>query len=125
MYVIEPFTFPCGSTNSNLKVSQICSIDWIIYHCIAFIQLLLFMGCNICIFLFYYFVAEIPGREFSSRIYSVSSKFNTTVLYLNMVIGLIHIWIITATGMRWWPSRDHLSHLVPLSIKNTTLMKCR
>jgi hypothetical protein len=127
MCVIAPFTFPHGSTNSNLKASQRRPIDRIVYHFIAFIQLLLFVGCNIWIFLFYYFGAEIAGRRFSK--YGIYPQLSKIVLYPTMVIVWIYVWIIAATGrlgeMRWWPSRDRLSHLVPPSIKNATMIKCK
>jgi len=55
--------------------------------------------------------------------------FSKIFLYPAMVTVLIYVWIITATGglgeIRWWPSRDRLSRLVPPSIKNATLTKCR
>jgi len=119
MCVTAPFTLPCGSTNSNLKVSQICPIDQIIYHFVAFIQLLLFMCCNTLIFFFVCFVnasaEKMPGFD----------KVIKTMLYPTMVTAEIYVWIIAAPGMRWWPSRDHLSYLVPHPIKNTTMTKCR
>ena len=116
---------PCGSTNSNLKVSRRHPIDWIIYHCIAFGQLLLFVGWHIWIFLFVYFVDGIIRRTNDTEaIVYVLTKF---ILYPGTVIVLIYVWIIAATGalgeIRWWPSRDHLSRLVPPSIKNVTRTK--
>ena len=85
------------------------------------------MGWNIWIFLFYYFGAEIAGRRLSK--YGGYPQLSKIVLYPTMVIVLIYVWTIAATGrlgeMRWWPSRDRLSHLVPLSIKNATMIKCR
>ena len=111
-----------GSTNSNLKVSQKRPINRIIYHFVAFGQLLLFVGWNIWFFLFICFVNEIAKRgnlDFLNKIF----------LYPAMVMVLIYVWIIVATGtlgeMRWWPSRDRLSRLVPPLIKNATITKCR
>jgi len=123
MCVIAPFTFPCGSTNSNLKVSQRCPIDQIIYHFIAFGQLLLFVGWNVWIFLLVCFLPPmLPDYS--------DSKFRAKVIiYSPMVIVVICFWITAATGrlgeVRWWPSRDCLFHLVPPSIKNATVTKCR
>jgi len=119
-----PFTSPRGSTNSNLKVSQGCPIGQIIYHIVAFGQLLLFVGWNIWIYLFVCFLDAIirrsPGNHLTAKVY----------LYPPMAIVLIYVWILAATGIllgeiRWWPSRDRLSRLVPPSIKNTTMTKSR
>jgi len=120
---LRPLPFPVGgSTNSNLKVSQKRPINRIIYHFVAFGQLLLFVGWNIWFFLFICFVNEIAKRgdlDFLNKIF----------LYPAMVMVLIYVWIIVATGtlgeMRWWPSRDRLSRLVPPLIKNATITKCR
>jgi hypothetical protein len=122
MCVIMPFTFSRGSTNSNLKVSQRRPMDRIIYHFIAFGQLLLFVGWNVWIFLFVFFLDAI----FKNHRADPSRKF---ILYPAMAIVLIYVWIIAATGrlgkIRWWPSRDRLSRLVPPSIKNGAVTKCR
>jgi hypothetical protein len=124
MCVIAPFTFPCGSTNSNLQVSQIHLIDRIIYHFIAFVQLLLFMGCNIWIFLFICFVNATAERMGGDLGHSIK-----ILLYPTMVAALIYVWIIAATStlgeIGWWPLRDRLSRLVPPSINNATMTKCR
>ena len=107
----------------QIKVSQNHPIDRIIYHLIAFGQILLLMGLNIWTFLFVCFVDAIFQRDIRSDLYS---KF---LLYPGMGMMLMCIWIIAATGrfgeIRWLPSKDHLSHLVPSSIKNATMMKCR
>jgi len=95
-------------------------MDQIIYHFIAFGQQLVFLGWNVWIFLFVCFVDPILKR------YEVD--FVTIVLYPTAAMVLKRIWIIAATGtlgeFRWWPSRDRLSHLIPPSIKNTTVVKC-
>lgn len=126
MCVVMLFTFSHGSTNSNLKVSQRSPLARIIYHCIAFGQLLLFVFCNIWIILFVCFTEAFYKSQSQHGDDFEVTKF---ILYLGMVIVLIHIWIVAATGglgeIRWWPSRDRLSGLVPPSIKNTTMMKCR
>jgi hypothetical protein len=118
-----PFTFPCSSTNSNLKVSQRRPIDRIIYHFVAFGQLLLFMGLNLWTFLFVCFVGAIFQRSTRSDLWS------KLLLYPGMGMMLVCIWIIAATGrfgeVRWWPSKDRLSRLVPPSIANATMIKCR
>ena len=126
MCVIALFTFPCGSTNANLTVFQIRPIDRIIYHFIAFVQLLLFVGCHIWIFLFICFFDVFAERTLMrGDLY----HFIKNVLYLTMVTALIYVWIIAATSrlgeMRWWSPRDRLSRLVPPSIKNATMTKCR
>jgi len=124
MYVIAPFTFPRGSTNSNLKVSQGRPIDRIIYHFVAFGQLLLFVGLNVWIFLFACLVDAIFKRL-------EKNPYIKFLLYQPATaIVLICVWILAATGrllgeIRWWPSRDRLSRLVPPSIKNATMTKCR
>ena len=124
MCVIVPSTFPHGSTNSNLKVSQRPPIDRIVYHFFAFGQLLLFVGWHVWVFLFVFFVNAMTKR-YGGYLRLLSQIF----LYPGMIIFLIHSWIIAATGrlgeIRWWPSRGHLSHLVPPSIKNMTMTKCR
>ena len=122
MCVIMPFTFPRGSTNSSLKVCQRRPMDRMIYHSIAFGQLLLFVGWNVWIFLFVFFLDAI----FKNHRADLSRKF---ILYPAMAIVLIYVWIIAATGrlgkIRWWPSRDRLSPLVPPSIKSMAMTRCR
>ena len=91
-----PFTFSCGSTNLNLKVSQRHPIDRIIYHFVAFGQLILFIGLQVWIFLLVHFIDEglkgiVEGdlfREISLKIF----------LYPPMVMALIYIWSIAANG---------------------------
>ena len=123
MYVIAPFTSPHGSTNSNLKVSQRRPIDRIIYHFIAFGQLLLFVGWNVWIFHVICAFSTIEERRGGNDILVI------VPLYSPVVIVSIYVWILAATGtlgeIRWWPSRDRLSRLVPPSIKNATMTKCR
>jgi hypothetical protein len=116
--------FPCGSTNPNLKVSQRCPIDQIIYHLITFGQLLLFVGLNIWILLVTCFLDAYYNKH------DDSDMVNKFFIRPSMAIVLIYVWIIAATGrlgeIKWWPSRDHpLSRLVPSSIKNATMTKCR
>jgi hypothetical protein len=124
MCIITPFTFPCGSTNSNLKVSQRHPIDQIIHHFIAFGQLLLFVGWNVWIFLFVFFVRAMLRRGGDD-----SDVLCKIFIYPGMVSVLIYTWIMAATGrlgeIRWWPSRDRMSRLIPPSIKNATMTKCR
>ena len=120
MCVIVPSTSSGGSTNSSLKVSQKHPIDQIIYHFIAFGQLLLFIGWHIWSFLFVCIVIAIQAEQ------NRSVHFNRIMLYLGMAIILIYIWILAAHGrfgeIRWWPSGNHL--FCP-SIKNMTMTKCR
>ena len=123
MCVVVPFKFARDSANSNLKVSQRHPIDRIIYHFVAFGQLLLFVGWNVWIFLFAYFATalsqKIPGGD----------PFSRYLFYPALVMVSIFVWIIAATGrlgeIRWWPSKDRLARLVPPSIKNATMTKCR
>jgi len=82
----------------------------------------MFVGWHVWIFLFVCLVDAILKRgkaELYSKIF----------LYPAMVMLLIYVWIIVAIGrlgeIRWWPSRDRLSRLVPPSIKNATMTKCR
>ena len=118
------FTPPYGTTNSILKVSQRHPIDRIIYHFIAFGQLVLFVGWNVWIFLFILLLDGIAEKK--GDVYPLLIK---VILYPQVVTVLIYTWIITATGrlgeIRWWPSRDCLSRLVPPLIKNTILTKCQ
>ena len=122
MCVIVPFTFPHGSTNSNLKVSQRHPIDRIIYHFVAFGQLLLLLGWHVWFFLFVCFGYPMAKRVLGFLLLKI-------LFYPAVVTVLIYVWIFIATGglgeIRWWPSRDRLSRLVPLSIKNATMTKCR
>jgi len=124
MCVIAPFTFPRGSTNSNLKVSQRHPIDRIIYHFVAFGQLLLFVGWNVWIFLFTCYLDALLLRKSEG-----GDLFSKIFLYPAVATVLIYIWIIAAIGrlgeIRWWPSRDRLSCLVPPSIKDATMTKCK
>ena len=87
-----------------------------IYHFIAFGQFLLFMGSNVWIFL---------GLCFADRFIAITIYF----LYPTALLALIYIWIIAATGtlgeIRWWPSGDRIIRLVPPSITNETMTKCR
>jgi hypothetical protein len=126
MYVIVSFTFPLGSTNLNLEVSKRHPIDRMIYHLVAFGQLLLFMCWHIWIFLFVCFVDAIIRRTNVKANVDLETKF---ILYPGTAIVLIYVWILAATGgfgeIRWWPSRDCLFCLVPSSIKNATMTKCR
>ena len=119
---LHPFTFPHGSANSKLKVSQRRPIDRTIYHFVAFGQLLLFVGWHVWIFLFVCLVDAILKRH-EAELYS------KIFLYPAMVMVLIYVWIIVAIGglgeIRWWPSQDRLSRLVPPSIKSATMTKCR
>jgi len=106
------------------KVSQRCPIDRIIYHFIAFGQLLLFVGLNIWIFLVTCFL----GAFFKKH--GNGDDDVNKIFYPSMAIVLIYVWIIAVTGrlgeIRWWPSRDHaMSLLVPRSIKDMTMTKCR
>ena len=121
--LIAPFTFPSVSTNSHLKVSQRRPIDRIIYHFIAFGQLLLFVGLHVWIFLYACF-----GDEYVTRVNGPSPTL-IKFIYSGMVIAVVYAWILAATGrfgeIRWWPSRDRLSRLVPPSIKNATITKCK
>ena len=119
-----PITFSSGSTNSNLKVSQRYPMDRIIYHFVTFGHLLLFVGLNIWLF----FVGCFLDAFFKKG----GDDVIKIILYPAMVIVLICIWIIAATGRlgeispRWWPSRDYpVSRLLPPSIKNATTTKCR
>jgi hypothetical protein len=122
VYVIPSFTFHHGNTNSNIKASQRHPIDWMIYHFVAFGQLLLFAGCNIWIFFIGSFALAEPDNRNPNPIAKILDP-------LAVVIALLYVWITAATGrfgkIRWWPSRDHLSCLIPLSIKNATVTKCR
>jgi hypothetical protein len=118
MCVIVPFTFPNRSTKLNLKVSQRRPIDRIIYHIVAFGQLLLFMSWNVWIFLAIYcetLSSIIPDMKF--------------LFYSDLLMASILVWIIASTGkhgeIRWWPSKDRFSRLVPPSIKNATMTKGR
>ena len=124
MCVIEPFTFPRGSTNSNPKVSQRRPIDRIIYYFIALGQLLLFVGFNVWIFFLVCFVDTI-----AKRLGEGVNLANKIVLQPAMVIVSISSWIIAATGrlgeIILRPSKYRLSRLVPPSIKNATMIKCR
>ena len=110
------FTFPCGSTNSNLKVSQRRPIDRIIYHLVAFGQLLLLVSCHVWIFLFVCLSDPIVQKWGGNN---PSNMYNILLLYPGTVIVLIYVWIIAATGtlgeIRWWSS----------TIKNATVTKCR
>jgi hypothetical protein len=122
MCVIVPFTFPHGSTNSNLKVSRRRPIDRIIYHFVAFGQFLLFVGWHVWFFLFVCFGYPLAKKALGFLLLK-------TLFYPAVVTVLIYVWIIMATGglgeIRWWPSGDRLSRLVPPSIKNATMTKCR
>ena len=97
-------------------------MDRIIYHFIAFGQLLLFVGWNVWIFLFVCFLDAI----FENHGADLPRKF---ILYPAVAIVLIYVWIVAATGrlgkIRWWPSRDRLSRLVPPSVKSMAMTKCR
>ena len=76
------------------------------------------MGCNIWIF----FIGSFTLTELDDS----SSKI---LAYLAVIIVFLYVWIMAATGglgeIRWWLSRDCLSCLVPPSIKNATMTKCR
>ncbi|KIM43591.1 hypothetical protein M413DRAFT_25929 [Hebeloma cylindrosporum] len=104
------------------RLSQRRPIDRIIYHFVAFGQLLLFVGWNDWIFLFVYFVNSIAEREAGDVLLVIQ-----ILLYPATVTVLVYTWIIAATGRlgetRWWPSRDRLSRLVPPSITNATMTK--
>jgi hypothetical protein len=81
------------------------------------------VGWNIWIFLFAYFAntlsRQIPGGD----------PFSKYLFYPALVIVSILVWIIVATGklgeIRWWPSKDRFSRLVPPSIKNAAMTKGR
>jgi hypothetical protein len=119
MCVIVPIIFPCSSTNSNLKVSP---IDRIIYYFAAFGQLLLFIGLHIWAVLFALFADVIQAQKDVLLLSKI-------LRYQGLVLMLIYVWILAATGrfgeIKWWPSHDRLSCLVPPSIKNMTMTKCR
>ena len=116
---------PCGSANSNLKVSQRPPIDRIICHFVAFGQVLLFVGWHIWIFLLVYFVDETLRKIDVPALADFETQF---ILYPSTVVVLIYTWVIAATGglgeSRWWPSRGRLSRFIPPSMKNATMTKC-
>jgi len=108
------------------SVAQIHPIDRIIYHSVAFSQPLLVLTLNVWIILFLCFVDVIV--EMASDI--LPPLLLKVVLYTAMIILSISSWFIIATSaeleeMRWWPTRDRLSLLVPSSIANATVTKCR
>ena len=82
------------------------------------------MGLQVWIFLYYICFAE---EALTRR--GIPSDISLKILYPAMVMVVIYIWILAATGtygeIRWWPSRDRLSRLVPPSIKKMTMTKCR
>jgi len=93
-----------------------------IYHFIAFIQLLLFVTLNAWIILLLFFV-----RVFLQEYRDVTTLSIKFLLYIAPIIGWIFIWF--AYGWlwetRWWPSRDRLIRLLPPSMANTTVIKCQ
>ena len=122
MCVISPFTFNRCGTNSKIKVSRRRPIARIIHYFLAFGRLLLFVGWGIWFFLFVCFVLGMAKRN-------DFHPFNEIFFYPAVVMGLVYSGIIAASGtlgeIKWWPSRDSLSHLIPLSIRDASMTKCR
>lgn len=119
-----PLPFPV-TLLIQTSVAQRRLIDRIIYHSVAFVQLLLLVTFNVWIILFLCLVDVIvtPAGETDPAFPTLSIKI---LLYIAMMAMSICSFYIAATGgMRWWPTRDKLSRLVPPSIANATVTKCR
>jgi hypothetical protein len=106
------------------SVAQRRPIERIIYHSVAVALLLLLLTWNVWIVLFLCFVNVLTGDDL------LPPLLFKIVLYITMILLSISPWFFAATsgkleGMRWWPTRDHLSRLVPSSIANATVTKCR
>ena len=106
------------------SVAQRRPIDRIIYHSVAFALLLLLLTWNVWIVLFLCFVDVLAEDDL------LPPLLFKIVLYITMILLSISPWFFAATSgkleeMRWWPTRDHLSRLVPSSIANATVTKCR
>ena len=115
---LHPLSFT-GGTYLNLKVSQRRPIDRIIYYFIAFGQLLLFIVWSVWIFLFICFVNATAKR--------VDLGITFYIVYIPVVTSWVYGYgcITGRLGeIKWWPSRDRLSHFVPPSIQNSTITRC-
>jgi len=121
----RPLPFPM-TLLIQTSVAQRRPIDRIIYHSVAFAQLLLLLTLNVWIVLFLCFVdviVEMTDDILPPLLFKV-------VLYTGMITLFISSWFIAATSdeleeMRWWPTRDHLSRLFPSSFANATVTTCR
>jgi len=91
-----------------------------IYHFVALMQLLLFVTLNAWVILQLSFVHSIFQE--THKTLSTKVLFYTAPITAWMMIWHIYGWVWET---RWWPSRDRLIHLLPPSMANVTMTKCR
>jgi hypothetical protein len=95
-----------------------------IYHFVALMQLLLFVTLNVWIILLLSFAHVLLQEEHDLTTLSIKILLYTSAIIMWILIWFIYGWF-WAPGTRWFPTRDRLSRLLPPSIANANMSKCR